>query len=132
MDHRRHQAQDPARALEFHQGGPVGIEPVEDFRMDRVRRTKALLVVGVAALGGELLLLRAVQIRKRPRHHVTVLEQCWIGQGLEEPPAHDLEPLLRACGPPRGFDPRHYIAQPLQRLAPALAAHFHIVRTGMG
>ena len=91
-----------------------------------------LLVVGVAALGRELLVLRAVEIGEGPRHHVAVLELRRVGQRLEEPPAHDLEPLLGAGRPPRGLDPADHVAQPVERLAPALAAHLDIVRLGVG
>ena len=66
VDHRRHQAQHAARALELHQRGPVGVEPVEDLRVDRVGRLDALLVVGVAALGRELLRAASGRSRRRP------------------------------------------------------------------
>ena len=67
VDHRRHQAQHAARALELHQRRPVRIEPVEHLRMDRIGRLQALLVVGVAALGRELLMLRAIEIGEGAR-----------------------------------------------------------------
>ena len=66
VDHRRHQAQHAAGALELHQRGPVGVEPVEDLRVDRVGRLDALLVVGVAALGRELLAAACGRGRRRP------------------------------------------------------------------
>ena len=64
VDHRRHQPQHAAGALELHQRGPVGIEPVKDLGVDRVGRLDALFVVGVAALGRELGLLRPVEVRE--------------------------------------------------------------------
>ena len=132
MDHRRHQAQHAAGALELHQRGPVGVEPVEDLRVDRVGRLDPLLVVGVAALGRELLVLRAVEIGERARHHVAVLELRRIDQRLEQPPAHDLEALLGARRPPRRLHPPDDVAQPVERLAPALAAHLDVVGLGVG
>ena len=69
VDDGGHQAQHAAGALELDQGGPVGVEPVEDLRVDGVGRLDALLVVGVAALGRELLVLGAVEVgegRARP------------------------------------------------------------------
>jgi hypothetical protein len=60
-------------------------------------RLDALLVVGGAALGRELRLLRAVEIGERPRDHVAVQKLRRIRHRLEEPPAHDLEALLGAC-----------------------------------
>ena len=60
MDHGRHQAQNAARALELHQGRPVGIEPVEDLRVDGIGRLQALLVIGGAAFRRELVGLRTI------------------------------------------------------------------------
>ena len=127
VDHRRHQAQHAARALEFHQRGPVGVEPVENLRVDRIRGLDPLLVVGVAALGRELLVLRAVEVGEGARDHVAVLELRWIGQRLEQPPPHDLKAFLGARRPPRGFDAAHDVAQPVERLAPALTAYLHVI-----
>ncbi len=57
VDHGRHQAQHAPRALEFHQRGPVGVKAVEDLGVDRVRGLDAFFVVGIPALGRELLML---------------------------------------------------------------------------
>ena len=100
VDHRRHQAQHAARALEFHQRGPVGVQPVEDFRMDRVGRLDALLVFGFAALRRKLGLLVTVKLGEGARHDVAILELRRVGQGLEQAPAHDLEALLGTGRPP--------------------------------
>ena len=54
-----------------------------------------------------------------------------IGQRLEQPPPHDLESLLGARRPPRGLDPADHVAQPIERLAPALAAHLDVVGLGV-
>ena len=77
VDHRRHQAQHAAGALEFHQGRPVRAEAVEDLGVDRVGGLDALLILGLAALRRELGLLRAVQLGEGSRHHVAVLD--WAG-----------------------------------------------------
>src|SRR5438552_1694122 len=100
MDHRRHQAQHTARALELHQRGPVGIEPVEDLRMDWERSLDALLVVGVAALGRKFRALRAVEVRERARGYVTLLKMLRPRQRLEQAPPHDLEAFLGTRRPP--------------------------------
>ena len=99
--------------------------------MDRVGRLDPLLVIGIAALGRELLVLRPVEVGEGPRHHVAVLELRRIGQRLEQPPPHDLETLLGARRPPRGLDAAHHIAQPIERLAPALAADLHVIGLGV-
>ena len=128
VDHRRHQAQHAAGALEFHQGRPVRVEPVEDLGVDRIGRLDALLVLGLAALRRELGLLGAVELGEGPRHHVPVLELGGVGEGLEQPPADDLEALLGGGRPPGGLHPPDHIAQPVQGLAPAGPAHLHVIR----
>ena len=65
VDDRRHQPQHAAGALERHQRRPVRVQAVEDLRMDRICGADPLLVVGVAALGRKLLVLRAVEVRER-------------------------------------------------------------------
>ena len=67
VDDGGHQAQDAARALKFYQCGPVRVEPVEDFWMDRIGGAYSALVVGVSAFGRELLLLGAVEVGKGAR-----------------------------------------------------------------
>ena len=131
VDHRRHQAQHAAGALKFHQRGPVGVEPVEDLRMDGIRRLDAFFVIAVAALGRELRLIGPVEIRECARHHVAVLELRCIGHRLEQAPPHNLEALLGTGRPPGRFHPANDVAQPLKRLASALAADLHIVRLRM-
>jgi hypothetical protein len=52
LDDGGHEEEDAAGALELDQGGPVGVEAVEDLGVDGVGGLDAFLVVGVAALGG--------------------------------------------------------------------------------
>jgi len=68
--------------------------------MDRVSGLDAFLIVGVAALGWELRLLGSVKIRKRTRHHISILELNWVGHRLKQPPPHDFKSLLGAGRPP--------------------------------
>ena len=72
-------------------------------------------------------MLAAVAVRERPRHHVPVPEPRRVGERLEQPPPDDLEPFLGAGRPPRRFDAPDDVAQPVDRLAAALAAHFDVV-----
>jgi len=132
VDHGRHQAQDAARALELEQRRPVGVEAVEDLRVDRVRCLDALLVVGVGALRRKLLVLHPVEVGERPRHHVPVLEVRRVGHRLEQPPPHDLETLLGGRRMPRRLDASHHVAQAVERLAASLAADFDIVGLRVG
>ena len=46
--------------------GPVVVEPIKKLRVDGIGHLDSPLVVGFATLGRELLLLRAVKLRKRP------------------------------------------------------------------
>ena len=127
VDHRGHQAQHAAGALELHQGRPVVVEAVEDLRVDRVGRFDPLLVVRVAAIRRELGLVLAVPVGEGAGDHVAVFEEIGIPNRLEEPPPNDLEPLLRARRPPGGFHPPDDVAQAIQRLAPPLPANLHVV-----
>ena len=133
VDHRRHQAQHAAGALELHQRRPVGVEPVEDLRVDRVGRLDALLVVGVAALGRELLVLRPVEVGEGARHHVAVLELRWDRPAARTAAAARSRSLPRRSpaatttprGRPRcaaGRAPRARAGRPPRRRRPGCAA----------
>ena len=121
MNHRRHQPQHAAGALELRQRRPVGVEPVEYLGMDGIGILDALFVVGLAALGGKLLLLRAVQVGEPARHHIAGRELRGIDKGLKQTPPHDPEALLGTGRPPGSLDATNHVAQPLQGVAAALA-----------
>src|SRR5439155_17058336 len=70
VDNSSHQTQHTSSALELHQGGPVGIEPVEDLLVDRICRLQTMLIVGVATLRRKLLVLRPIQVVEGPSHGV--------------------------------------------------------------
>lgn len=74
VNHRCHKAQYATGTLEFHQRRPIGVEPIEDLRMDWVGCLQPFFVVGIAALGRELLVLRSVKVREGARYYVPVLE----------------------------------------------------------
>ena len=88
-------------------------------------------VVGVAALRRELLVLTAVEVGERAHDDVAVLEPLRVGERLEQSPADDLEAFLGAGRPPRRLDAPDDVAQPVERLAPALAAHLDVIREGV-
>ena len=50
VDHRRHQAQHLARALEAFERRPVVVEPLEHLRVDRIARLQALRAARLPAL----------------------------------------------------------------------------------
>ena len=127
VDDRRHQSQHAAGPLERHQRRPVRVQAVEDLRMDRVCGRDPLFVVGGAALRRELLVLTAVEVGERAHDDVAVLEPLRVGERLEQSPADDLEAFLGAGRPPRRLDAPDDVAQPVERLAPALAADLDVV-----
>jgi hypothetical protein len=94
-----HETQHTARALELHQRGPVGIQPVEHLGMNWIRGLHPLLVVSAATFRRELRRLRVVQLGKAPRRQIPVLELI-PGNRLEQSPTDDLEPLFG-----RGWSP---------------------------
>src|SRR5699024_7242718 len=68
VDHRTHQAQYAARALELLESGPLGIEPVEQFRMHRIGGTDPGLVLSTRDVGRELarvLLVEELELASR-------------------------------------------------------------------
>ena len=132
VDHRRHQAQHAAGALELHQGRPVGVEAVEDLGVDGVGGLDALLVVGVAALGRELRLLSAVELGEGAGDDIAVPEVRRVGEGLEEAAADDLEALFGGCGPPGGLQTADDVAQAIEGFAAAGAADLDVVGLGVG
>jgi len=125
VDDPGHEPQHPPGALEALQGGPVLVEAGEQLGVDRERRLDPLDVGGLAALGGELRALPAVQVAEGPGRRVPG------GQGLglhgpEQPAPDDLEALRGAGRPPRRLHPAHHGAQAGQGLPAAGAAHLHV------
>ena len=131
VDHRRHEPQHAAGALEPGEGGPVRVEAVEDLGMDGVSGLEAALVVGGAALGGKLHPLLPVQLPEGAGRQVALLEGVRPYQRLEQPTAHDLEALLGAGRLPRRVDPAQHVAQPVQGAASSKPPHLRVVRLGV-
>src|SRR5690606_22094027 len=119
--------QHAARSLELDERGPVLVEPVEDFRMNRVGSLNSFLVVAALALGRELGGLGSILVGERASGHVTLLECLRSGQWLEQAPTDDLEALLGGRGSPGRFDASHDVPQPVERLTPANATDLHII-----
>src|SRR5437867_5905712 len=110
MNNRSHQSQHAARTLKLQQGGPIGVEPVEDLGMDRERGLNTLLVVRIATLAGEFCALRPIEIRKRSSRHVTLLEMLSPCQWLEEAPPNDFKSFLSGRWSPRRLEAAHNVA----------------------
>src|SRR5262249_22696825 len=100
MDDRSHQAQHAPRALEFHQGRPVDVEPVEYLGMDWISGLNAPFIVTTTALWREFSLLYHVKLSECARGEIALLEHLARNR-LKEAPPHDLETFLRRRGPPR-------------------------------
>ena len=131
MDHGGHQAQHAAGPLELVERGPVVVEPVEHLRVNRVGHLDPAFVVGFAAFGRELLLLRAVQIDESAGNGVAGNELV-AGERLEQPAADDLEAFVRAGRPPGCFDAADGVLEPGKRLAATFAADFDVGDAALG
>jgi hypothetical protein len=131
VDHRRHQAQHAAGALEFHQRGPVGVKTVKNLGMDWVRGLEPKLVIRIAAFGRKLLAFLAIKIKEFPGHRIAGDELRLLNKRLEEAPAHNFKTFLGAGRPPRGLHAADDVAQPVERRASALAAHFDVIGYGV-
>jgi len=127
VDHGRHEAQHAPGPLELHQGGPVVVEPVENFRVDGVGRPDALLVVRLAAVRRELLVLGAIEVVEGPRHRIARHEILLVHDRFEKPSADNLEPFLGARRPPGGLHAPDHVAQTVQGLPSPLASDLGIV-----
>ena len=115
-DH-RHEAQHPARTLEFQQGGPVVVQPVENFGMDGIGGLDAFFVVRLAAFGRKFAALASVQVRKGLRRYVAQCERIGAAQRFEQAPAHDFEAFLGACRAPCRLEAADDVTEPVQRFA---------------
>src|SRR5260370_40302067 len=91
----------------------------------------ALLVVGGAALRRNLGALCVMEVGECTRRHVALLAGLGPSERLEQTPPHNLEPLLSGCRPPRRFDAPDHVAQTVERLPAADAAHLYVVRLRM-
>src|SRR5690242_6248743 len=98
--------------------------------MDWIRRLNPFLVVRAPALRRELGRLNVIQLREASSRQVPILELI-AGNGLEQPPADNLESLFRCCRPPGRFDTSNHVAQAIQCLAPPDATHLYVVGLGV-
>ena len=88
MNDGRHQFEHAARALEAFQRGPVLVEAVEQFGVDRIGRFEARLVEGLTGFGRELGFVIKVHFRKGAADGIAGGK---IRDWLEEAAAHDFE-----------------------------------------
>src|SRR5690606_16510133 len=77
VDHRSHESQNATGALKLEQGGPVGVEPVEDLGVDRIGRLDALLVLSTPAVRRKLGRLGVIQFGEGAGGYVSLLEGIW-------------------------------------------------------
>ena len=131
VNDRRHQSKDPARALERHQGRPIGVQAIEDLGVYGVCGLQPLLVVGIPALRRKLLVLRAVVVGERPRDDIPIPKPLRVFERFEEASPDDFEAFLGARRPPRRLDASDDVPQPGERLPAALPADLYIVRLGV-
>ena len=132
VDDRGHEAQDPAGTLEFEQGGPVAVEPVENFGVDGVRGLDTFFVLRVATFGRKFAALAAVQVCKGPRRYVPLLEGFRVAWRFEQAAAHDLKTFFGAGRAPYRRHAAYGAAQSVQRRSAPHPAHLDVVRLGVG
>ncbi len=123
VDHRRHQAQHAACALEALQRRPVLVEPVEELGVDGVGPAQALQIVTLGDPAGELACRIAVHIPESRHHGVA---RGVIDVGREEAPAHDLEALSRRDRLPDRLDAAHHVGHGLQHPLARLTADLDV------
>ena len=86
----RHKAQHATGALELVETGPVDEQPVEEFRVDRVRELHSAPVFGLTGSRGEVAVLSPVHLAERPDDAVTD-PRLVCRDRVEEATAHNLE-----------------------------------------
>ena len=119
VDHLRHQLQHAARALEVVQRGPVFIQAVEHLGVDRVGVFQPFQILAVLRLGGQVVAVGDVVVRKRPAHR---LHRQLIVDVAEQAAAHDLERFLGGHRLPQRLNAPEVMRKRSQRLFTTLAA----------
>ena len=130
VDDGGHEAQDAARALERHQGRPVGVEPVKDLGVDGVSRLNAPFVVDGATFGRELALLRLIQLGRR-RGAVTLrCVRLSAAKGSKRRRRTISKPSSALARAPGRFDATDHVAEAIKRFASTDAAQLPRRRPG--
>src|SRR5262249_47710744 len=96
------------------QARPIGVESVEEFRVDRIGGFQAALVFSFSACRGKLLGLLAIQFGKLPHDCIAYSKELGIGQGLKQAPSYNLKPLLGAGRPPGRLNASKGVLEPFQ------------------
>src|SRR5204863_64056 len=102
------------------------VEPVVYLWVNRIRGLDALFVVAASALGWKLGALRLIEICEGSRCDVPLFRCLDTNQRLEQAPSHDLEAFLGSGRTPRRFNAPHYVAEPVECLAPADASNLYV------
>ena len=121
-----HQVQDAPGALEAVQGGPVVVEAVEQFGVQRVGVADPLLVVARRRFLGECSEAFAVEAHVRFGDGGDAPARLGVGV-LEDAAAHDLERLVLRGGPPLVGDAPDDVEQALQGQAPVTPSDLEVV-----
>src|SRR5690606_41037000 len=98
-----------AGTLELHEGGPIGVQPIKHFRMDRVCRFDATFVIRLPAFRRELLRMGIVKLVEATGDGVPRYKLFSGDERLEQAPPYDFEPFLCRRGAPGRFDPTNNI-----------------------
>ena len=78
------------------QGGPVLVEPGEDFWVDGIRSLDTTFVCGLCALCWEFTSMGTVENSKSSGCYDARLDLFWVGLGLEQESTNNLKAFLSA------------------------------------
>ena len=126
MDDVGHQVEDAPGALEAVQGGPVVVETVEQFGVQRIGVADPLLVVTRRHFLGKSAGAVAVEAHVCFGDGGNAPARLRVGV-LEDTATHDLEGLVLRGGPPLVGDAPDDVEQALQGEAPVTPSDFEII-----
>ena len=131
VDDRGHQPQHATGPLEPVQRRPVAVQPVEQLRVQRVRRLDPLLIRRLGDPRRELGPVLRVEVGEHPGDRADV--RLRVGPRiLEQPLPDDRERLHRRRGPPLVGDPVDHLLQPGEGLRPVEPADLDVGRAPLG
>ncbi len=119
MNNRRHQTQDASGALEGRERGPIFIQAVKHFRMNRIARNQAVAVGYFLAFRREVGGIRPVHLTERVADGVAGFLILAV---KEQSAADDFEAFIRGDRLPDGFHAPEGVFNGLKSLLPGFPA----------
>ena len=131
VDDRGHQPEHATGALEPVKGRPVAVQPVEQLRVQRIRRLDPLLIRRIGDPRWELGPVLRIEVCEHPGNRADVRLRV-RSRILEQPLPDDRERLHRRRGPPLVGDPVNHLLQPGESLRPVKSADLKVGRAPIG